>query len=124
MATKRKKTSDAIDILRKRYYDGKPDRAASLEEELLHARIAQMIYDLRTSAGLTQKQLAKLLKTTDSVISRLESADYSQHSLAMLEKIARVFHGKVHIHIVPGKPRQKTLKTPDGKKLDFEHLIA
>jgi hypothetical protein len=34
---------------------------------------------LRTAAGLTQFQLAKLIGTTASVVCRLEDADYEGH---------------------------------------------
>ena len=44
-------------------------------------RVAQMIHDARTAAGLTQGRLAELVGTTSSVISRLEDADYGGHSL-------------------------------------------
>lgn len=52
-----------------------------IRQEVLNAEIGQMIYDARTKAGLTQQQLAKRLGTTQSVISRLESANYDGHSL-------------------------------------------
>ncbi len=54
--------------------------------------------------GLSQKQLAKLVGTTQSVISRLEDADYSGHSLQMLNRIASVLHYKVEVRLIPDKP--------------------
>ena len=42
----------------------------------------------RTEAGLSQKELAEMIGTTQSVISRLEDADYEGHSLSMLSRIA------------------------------------
>mgnify|MGYP001586767774 CR=1 FL=1 len=47
-----------------------------------------MIYELRMEAGLTQKELAKRVGTTQSVISRIEDADYDGHSLSILNRIA------------------------------------
>ena len=52
-------------------------------------RIAQMIYDARSAAGMTQKELAKAVGTTQIVISQLEDADYVGHSLSMLRRIAK-----------------------------------
>lgn len=84
----KKSTTDAIEILRRRYIDGDAERLASLEEERLHARVARRIYDLRTRAGLTQAELAARVDTTQSAISRLEDADYEGHSLSTLRRIA------------------------------------
>ena len=64
-------------------------------------RIAQMIYDTRTAAGLTQAQLAEKVRTTQSVISQLEDADYDGHSLSMLRRIAGALHSHVEVRIVP-----------------------
>ena len=41
-------TTDALEILRRRYIDGRPENLASLEEERVHAEVARQIYDLRT----------------------------------------------------------------------------
>ncbi len=51
---KRKPTTDAIEILDRRYYPGCPKRQAELEQARLHAAIARGIYALRTKAVLTQ----------------------------------------------------------------------
>ena len=81
---KRRATTDAVEIIHRRYYKGKPERLAALEEERANAEIARKIHELRTKTGLTQKQLATLVGTTTSVICRLEDADYEGHSLSML----------------------------------------
>ena len=44
---------------------------------------------------ITQRQLAKKVGTTASVICRLEDADYQGHSLAMLRRIAAAL-GIIH----------------------------
>lgn len=98
---KRKPISDAVEILHRRYYEGHPERLASLEEERANLDIACKIYDLRDKAGLTQKELAKLVGTTPSVISRLEDADYEGHSLSMLRRIAAALDKRVEIRFVP-----------------------
>ena len=66
-----------------------------------NADIAEQIYVLRTQTGLSQSQLAKLVGTTQSVISRLEDADYTGHSLAMLRKIGVALHQRLEIQFVP-----------------------
>ena len=60
MAKNKKSTSDAVDILHRRYYEGKPKRIAQLEEARANDEVARKIQDLRTKAGLSQRELAKL----------------------------------------------------------------
>ncbi len=99
--TKKKATTDTVEILHKRYIRGNKKRQASLDRERQNLSIAEQIYDLRMQTGLTQKELAQLVGTTQSVISRLEDADYNGHSLAMLNKIAAAMHKKVQVRFVP-----------------------
>jgi DNA-binding XRE family transcriptional regulator len=61
---------------------------AMINEEAANAEVAALIHDVRTSAGLTQKELAERAGTSQPVIARLEDADYQGHSLAMLRRIA------------------------------------
>ena len=97
---KRKPTTDAVEIMHRRYFEGKPEMMALLEEERANLDIACKIHDLRNKAGLTQKELAKLVGTTPSVISRLEDADYDGHSLSMLRRIAAAVDKRVEIRFV------------------------
>jgi len=94
-------TSDALEILRRRLYQGKPARLKNLEEARANEEIARKIHELRAAAGITQTQLAKLIGTTASVICRLEDADYQGHSLAMLRRIAGALNQRVEIRFVP-----------------------
>jgi len=94
------KTSDAVEILkRKTGIDPEVDpEMLKISDDL---RVAQMIYDARTDAGLTQKELAKAVGTTQSVISQLESAEYKGHSLSMLERIAKALNCRVEMRLAP-----------------------
>lgn len=94
------KVTDAVEIL-KRKTGIDPDSDAEMLKISEDFRVAQMIYDARAEAGLTQKELAKAVGTTQSVISQLESAEYKGHSLSMLERIARVLHRRVEVRLVP-----------------------
>lgn len=103
--TKRTPTTDAVEILHRRYYAGRPERLAALEEARANDNVARKITTLRLQAGLTQRQLAKLVGTTASVICRLESADYEGHSLAMLQRIADALKQRIEIRFVPASKR-------------------
>jgi ribosome-binding protein aMBF1 (putative translation factor) len=50
--------------------------------------LALLVRETRDDTGLTQAELAKKVGTTQSVIARLENAEYTGHSLTMLERIA------------------------------------
>jgi ribosome-binding protein aMBF1 (putative translation factor) len=102
---KRRPTADAVAILHRRYYEGKPERLADLEKARANDQVARKIVDLRTQAGLSQRQLARLVGTTASVICRLEDADYEGHSLAMLNRIAAALNRRVEIRFVSAERR-------------------
>jgi transcriptional regulator with XRE-family HTH domain len=65
--------------------------------------VALQIAALREQAGLSQKDLAKLLKTSQQQISRLESPGYEGHSLSMLRRVANVLHARVRVVFEPTK---------------------
>src|SRR5713226_4982244 len=72
--------------------------------------VAVQIAALRDQAGLTQKELAHRLKTSQQQISRLESPAYEGHSLAMLRRVAKALSAKVRVILEPnskGVPRKK-----------------
>jgi len=96
----KRKTTNALEILDRRYFQTK-ERQAELEEARASAEIARRIYELRQEAGLTQAQLARLVGTSRTVISRLEDDDYSGHSLGMLRRIAAALDKRVEIRFVP-----------------------
>jgi DNA-binding XRE family transcriptional regulator len=96
-----KPTSDAVAILHRRFYEGKPARLKNLQEARANEEIACKIYELRAAAGITQTELAKLIGTTASVICRLEDADYEGHSLVMLRRVAGALNHRVEIRFIP-----------------------
>ena len=105
--TKQKKmTSDGIQILDKIMGDDTEMRAL-IAEERGNLQVAMEIYHLRTKAKLSQEQLAEKVGTTQSVISRLEDADYDGHSLSMLQRIASALNKRVEVRFVSGKASKR-----------------
>jgi len=96
MARKPRTTTDGLKILDRLYYRT-PAQKRMLDEAFLNAQIAQEIYALRLKANLTQTQLAKMIGTTGSAISRLEDADYEGHSLKMLQRIAIALNYRLEV---------------------------
>ena len=107
---KKKKISNAVEILHRRYIKGDPDRKAALEAERVNAEVARLIYELRCDVGMSQKELADLVGTTQSVISRLEDADYEGHSLSMLNRIAKGLNQKLTVVMTTKDPEVGTLQ--------------
>ena len=96
------KTKDALKIIDRMVGPDKGLRDL-IAEGTINVHVARMIYDARNKAGLTQKELAKLVGTTQSVIARLEDADYDGHSLNMLNRIATALNKRVDVRFLPAK---------------------
>ncbi len=90
------KTSDALKII-DNLTGNDPELEDLVREASLNAVVAQLIYEARTTRGLTQKELADRIGTKQSAIARLEDADYDGHSLSMLQKIAGALNQRVEI---------------------------
>jgi transcriptional regulator with XRE-family HTH domain len=63
--------------------------------------VALQIAALREQAGLSQKELAKRLKTSQQQISRLESPGYEGHSLSTLRRVAKALNARVRLVLEP-----------------------
>lgn len=110
--TNKGKTRDAVGILRRRYIADDAERKASVEVERVNAEVARLLYDMRKNAGLSQKELAQLVGTTQSAISRLEDADYDGHSLTMLNRIATALNQRLMVTMTAADPEIGTRFSP------------
>lgn len=72
--------------------------------------LAVLVREMRETASMTQSELARKIGTTQSVIARLEDAEYTGHSLAMLERIAAACGVVLKLHA--------------EKKPDFDREVA
>ena len=99
---KTKKTSDAVAIL-DQMAGNSPELRRLTEEARVNAAVAQLIYRARNKAGLSQAELAERIGTKQSVISRLEDADYEGHSLSVLQRIAAALGQCVEIRFFAAK---------------------
>ena len=59
---------------------------------------ARTLHQVDLALLLTQSELARKVGTTRSVIARLEDAEYTGHSLKMLERIAAVCGVALKLH--------------------------
>src|SRR5260370_41465483 len=94
-----------------------PELAKGVLEESFNSNIAQQVYDARVAAGLTQQQLAERCGTQQSVISRIEDADYYGHSLSLLKRIGEALGRVVRVELsVPPYELNGTAKATRAKK--------
>jgi transcriptional regulator with XRE-family HTH domain len=61
--------------------------------------VAMQLAALRKKSGLTQKDLAERVGTSQQQISRLESISYDGHSLSMLRRVAETLGATVKVEI-------------------------
>ena len=92
-------TTDAVEILRKRLGEV-ADFDQRVATDKLNVRVAMLVYQVRTEAGLSQAELAKQIGTAQPNIARLEDADYEGHSLSMLQRIAEALGKRIEIQMI------------------------
>lgn len=101
MESKNKKIDSASKLMHKRYIKGDKKRLENIEQEGKRLEVAQQIFELRSKAGLTQKEFAERVGMKQSVISRLESTDYRGYKVETLERIAKAMNQQLHFHFEP-----------------------
>lgn len=68
--------------------------------------VALQLASLRKKSGMSQKELAQRVGTSQQQISRLESPSYEGHSLSMLRRVTEVLGAKLHVIIQENKHRR------------------
>lgn len=96
-----KRKKDDLDRLTEKLLKKDPSLKEEFEKADRAGNIAFQIYNLRKKAGLTQIQLAKLVRTRQSNIARIESADYNGYTFKTLEKVTKALKAHLEIRIIP-----------------------
>jgi len=78
---------------------------AGIEQDL---DLGQLIYDLRTDAGLSQRQLAERMGTTQSVISRLEEGGGARNRIDTLARVATALNRHLVLSFPADVPKKLT----------------
>jgi transcriptional regulator with XRE-family HTH domain len=84
-----------------------PYFAARFKEADEAWEVAMQLAALRKQFGLSQKELAKRVGTSQQQISRLESPGYEGHSLSMIRRVAEVLGATVRVRIQRSKQARK-----------------
>ena len=82
-----------------------PRLAQGVDSLLAEMRLEQQIVALREKRGLTQKQLARLLGTSQPYVAKLESGRVKNLGVKTLVKCARALGASLSIRIAPVKGR-------------------
>ncbi len=80
---------------------------AGVEQDLA---LGQLIYDLRTEAGFSQRELAERMGTTQSVISRLEGGGGARNRIDTLARVATALDR----HLVVSFPEKVPARLKDA----------
>lgn len=103
MATKRRFKSAAVQELYEELIGNDAAAQEEFEEGIVDIEAAQLLYVMRSKAGLSQRELARKVGTSASAINRLESADYDGHTVAMVRRIATALNQRLELRAVPIK---------------------
>jgi transcriptional regulator with XRE-family HTH domain len=82
-----------------------PDAEVRVHLEV-EAALGQLIYDLRTQAGLSQRELAERAGTTQSVISRLEEGGGARNGIDTLARVARALGRRLVVSFPENDPAE------------------
>jgi transcriptional regulator with XRE-family HTH domain len=95
------------DDIKKRRREPSVETRVTVEQDLA---LGQLIYDLRTAAGLSQRALAERMGTTQSVISRLEEGGGAKNRLDTLARVATALDR----HLVVSFPEKVPARLKDA----------
>ena len=91
-----------------------PKLAREVEEILNEMKLEQEIVALREKRGLTQRDLAKLLGTTQPYVAKLESGRVKNLGLRTLVKCATALGGRVTLQIESKPPSRRASRKRHG----------
>ena len=69
--------------------------------------IALQLAALRKASGMSQKELAERVGTSQQQISRLESPAYEGHSLSMIRRVAEALGATLRVEILRSRSKEK-----------------
>lgn len=76
-----------------------PEFKKAFDEEEIYASLAIQIAKIREKEGLTQKELARRLHTTQQTVSRLEDIHNKSYSLQTLIKLSHALNKRLEVRL-------------------------
>lgn len=81
--------------VKREMYKKDPGMKRRVEKEKEKMRLAWQIRQLRQQAGLSQEQLAKIIGTSRTAITRMENEGYDRYSLHTLRRVAEALDAEL-----------------------------
>jgi transcriptional regulator with XRE-family HTH domain len=106
-------TTNDFAVVIKQKLESNPEFARGVRKATFFADISQMVYDARTKAKLSQKDLARMVGTQQSSISRIEDSGYDGHSLSTLYRIAVELNCNLTVNMEPIVKKEQAQQTED-----------
>ena len=91
---------DDFDNLKTKIFNNSPEVKEEYDKKKPLRDLQKEIIKARIERGLSQKELADMIDSTQSVISRLESADDYNPNLKTIIKVSKALNKKVDISLV------------------------
>jgi transcriptional regulator with XRE-family HTH domain len=106
--------SESWNDLQERRMDSPAARAAYDQARSAY-EIGRMVRELRVARGLSQRELAERISTTQSVVGRLETGG-SRPTIVTLERVAAALglRLEVRFHDLQGAPKPRARRTSRG----------
>jgi ribosome-binding protein aMBF1 (putative translation factor) len=109
------RTKNFSEVIRKKLV-GDKKLAIRVARQSLNYSLAEEIHRARQEVGMTQSQLAQAIGTQQSVIARLEDADYQGHTVTMLRKISSAIGMELQIKFIPSRNRKPVALKSSARK--------
>ena len=93
--------------VKQRRGDVTDERRTEIDQDLA---LGQLVYDMRTAAGLSQRELAARMGTTQSVISRMEEGGGARNRIDTLARLATALDR----HLVLSFPEEVNARAADS----------
>jgi len=106
----KKQPAAALQYLDPAFFEHSPKHKAALEETRSSQEIARAVYDLRTRAGISAKELARAAGLSPRALEKLESGESPRQSLSQLRQVAAALGKKVELKIVAAKGKSRAKK--------------
>lgn len=97
--------NDALAVMTK-MFGAEPGWEKGVADATAAAEIAEEVYALRERHGLTQRELAARIGSSQSAVARMEDGEYRGHSMSVLRRMAAAVGEQVSFKFVAA-PRSK-----------------
>lgn len=116
-----RQTDNFADVIKAKLASS-PELAKLVENERSNSDIAMKVYEIRREAGITQSELADRINSKQSVISRIEDADYDGHTITLLRRIAEAVGKRIVVEFYDLPSYSQTSNTSEVFPVSWEDL--